>query len=178
MVYGYVARETLIDLGEEARLDQLVFVAAEQRLDEQHVRRVAEEVAAWLDSRGHAVRRVDVPPPGKHPHADIMGLLLLVQASFGLFALLLSGVLVVNLLTASMASQVRQVGVMKAIGASRAQVAGIYLGQALLLGSPRSPRRYRSRSRARALSPRRWRSSSTSTSRARPCRGGSCSRCS
>src|SRR5262249_37710674 len=87
-----------------------------------------------VEAAGHPVRRLDVPPPGKHPHADIMGLLLLAQAGFGLFSLALSGVLVVNLMTALMASQVRQIGVMKAVGGSASRIARIYLGQALLLG--------------------------------------------
>jgi putative ABC transport system permease protein len=63
-----------------------------------------------------------------------MGLLLLALSSFGLFALLLSGVLVVNLVTALMAAQIRQIGVMKTLGGTRRQIAGIYFGQALLLG--------------------------------------------
>jgi putative ABC transport system permease protein len=46
----------------------------------------------------------------------------------------LSGILVINLLTAMMASQVRQIGVMKAIGGTNRQIAGIYFGQALFLG--------------------------------------------
>src|SRR5918998_6588326 len=56
------------------------------------------------------------------------------MSSFGLFVLVLSGILVINLLTAMMASQVRQIGVMKAIGGTRRQIAGIYFGQALFLG--------------------------------------------
>ena len=87
-----------------------------------------------IESRGHQVRRVDIPEPGKHPHSSVMGLLLLAMSSFGLFALLLSGILVVNLLTALMASQIRQIGVMKTLGGTRRQIAGIYFGQALLLG--------------------------------------------
>src|SRR5947209_1167615 len=46
----------------------------------------------------------------------------------------MSAVLVVNLLMAIMASQVRQIGVMKTIGGTRSQIARIYFGQALLLG--------------------------------------------
>jgi hypothetical protein len=41
---------------------------------------------------------------------------------------------VVNLLTALLASQVRQIGVMKAVGGTRWPIARIYLAQALLLG--------------------------------------------
>jgi hypothetical protein len=87
-----------------------------------------------IKSRGHEVQRVDIPRPGKHPHSDLTGILLLAMSSFGLFVLVLSGILVINLLTAMMASQVRQIGVMKAIGGTRWQIAGIYFGQALFLG--------------------------------------------
>ena len=80
------------------------------------------------------MRRIDIPAPGKHPHSDLTGILLLAMSSFGLFVLVLSGILVINLLTAMMASQVRQIGVMKAIGGTRWQIARIYFGQALFLG--------------------------------------------
>jgi ABC-type antimicrobial peptide transport system permease subunit len=53
-----------------------------------------------------------------------MGILLLAMSSFGLFVLVLSGILVINLLTAMMASQVRQIGVMKAIGGTRGRSRG------------------------------------------------------
>jgi putative ABC transport system permease protein len=75
-----------------------------------------------------------VPQPGKHPHSDLTGVLLLAMSSFGLFVLVLSGILVINLLTAMMASQVRQIGVMKAIGGTSRQIARIYFSQALFLG--------------------------------------------
>jgi len=134
IVYGYITLPTLAQLGEEPYLDQLTMVVADDKLDEAHVKRVAADVKAWVEGQGHPVRRMDVPRPGKHPHADLTGLLLLAQAAFGLFALVLSGILVVNLLTALLASQVRQIGVMKAIGGTRWQIARIYLAQSLLLG--------------------------------------------
>jgi putative ABC transport system permease protein len=134
MVYGYITLETLSELGEEPYLDQIKLLVSGDRLDADHVRRVAGSVSDALAARGRPVRRVEVPKPGQHPHADLMGLLLLVKAAFGLFALALSGILVVNLLTALMAAQVRQIGVMKAVGGTRAQIASIYFAQALLLG--------------------------------------------
>ena len=133
-VYGYITLDTLARLGEQPYLDQLNIVVAENRLDEQHIRGVAQDVKNLVESRGNSVRRVDIPRPGKHPHADLMGLLLLTMSSFGFFVLILSGILVVNLLMGMMASQVRQIGVMKAIGGTRWQVARIYFSQALLLG--------------------------------------------
>jgi len=133
-VYGYISLDTLAQLGEEPYLDQLKIVVGGNKLDEAHVRNVTADVRQLIESRGHQVRRIDIPEPGKHPHSSIMGLLLLAMSSFGLFVLLLSGILVVNLLTALMAAQIRQIGVMKTLGGTRRQIAGIYFGQALLLG--------------------------------------------
>jgi len=134
IVYGYINLATLVQLGEEPKLNQLNILVAQNRFDETHIKRVAADVEKLIKSRGHEVLRVDVPRPGKHPHSDLTAIFLLAMSSFGLFVLVLSGILVVNLLTAMMASQVRQIGVMKAIGGTRWQVARIYFGQALFLG--------------------------------------------
>lgn len=134
IVYGYINLATLVQLGEEPYLDQLNILVAHKRFNETHIERVANDVKRLIESRGRQVRRVDIPAPGKHPHSDLTGILLLAMSSFGLFVLLLSGILVVNLLTALMASQVRQIGVMKAIGGTRWQIARIYFGQTLFLG--------------------------------------------
>ncbi len=133
-VYGYITEDTVVQLGDKPSLDQLNILVAENRFDEEHIRVVAQGVKTLVESRGHRVSSVDIPRPGKHPHADIMGILLLTMSTFGFLVLLLSGILVVNLLMGMMASQVRQIGVMKAIGGTRGQVALIYFGQALMLG--------------------------------------------
>ncbi|MEO5762006.1 MAG: FtsX-like permease family protein [Vicinamibacteria bacterium] len=134
IVYAYITLDTLALLGEKPYLDQLNVVVSGDGLDRDHIGHVADDVKKQLEAAGHAVRRVEIPDPGKHPHADLMAMLLLAISTFGLLVLALSGVLVVNLLTAIMASQVRQIGVMKAIGGSRRQIAQIYFGQAFLLG--------------------------------------------
>jgi putative ABC transport system permease protein len=134
IVYGYITVATLAQLGESPSLDQLNILVADRRLDEAHIRSVAADVRKLVENRGHSVRRVDIPKPGKHPHADIMGLLLLAMSTFGFAILALSGILVFNLLTGLLASQVRQIGVLKAVGGTRFQIAGIYFAQTVLLG--------------------------------------------
>lgn len=134
-VYGYITLATLAQLGEEPTLDQLKVLVSGDRFDRDHIARVADDVKRLVESRGLSAGRVEIPDPGRHPHADLMGMLLLAISSFGLLVLVLSGVLVINLLTALMASQVRQIGMMKAIGGSRIQIAQIYFAQALLLGA-------------------------------------------
>lgn len=133
-VYAYITPETLAALGEAAALDRLHIIAAGDRNDVAHLQRVGDDVKRFLENRGHAVRRVEVPPPGQHPHAGIMDLLLTTIGLFGLFVLFLSGVIVTNLLLSMMARERRQIGVMKAMGGSRAQIARVYLAEAGLLG--------------------------------------------
>ena len=135
IVYGYINLATLSQLGEEPRLNQINVLVAQNKFDETHIKRVVADVESLIKSKGHEVHRVDIPGPGKHPHSDLTGILLLAMSSFGLFVLVLSGILVINLLTAMMASQVRQIGVMKAIGGTRGQIARIYFVQALFLGT-------------------------------------------
>jgi putative ABC transport system permease protein len=134
IVYGYVTLETLALLGEEPYLDQIKILVSGDSLGKDHVAEVAASVKALVEARGNTVRRVEVPDPGKHPHADLMGLLLLAISTFGLLVLALSGVLIVNFLTSLMASQVRQIGMMKAVGGTTRQIARIYFAQAFLMG--------------------------------------------
>jgi putative ABC transport system permease protein len=134
IVYGYATLETLALLGEEPYLDQLKILVSGDAMSKARVTEVAAEVKALVEARGTTVRRVEIPDPGKHPHADLMGLLLLAISTFGLLVLALSGVLVVNFLTSLMASQVRQIGMMKAVGGTTRQIARIYFAQAFLMG--------------------------------------------
>lgn len=135
VVYGYVTLDTLVLLGEDPYLDQLKIVVSGDPTDLQWIGQVVARIRARLEEGGHAVRRVEIPAPGKHPHVDLMGMLLLAISSLGFLAMALGGVLVVNLTSAVMAAQVRQIGVMKALGATRGKLTSMYLGQALVSGA-------------------------------------------
>jgi putative ABC transport system permease protein len=134
VVYGFVTRGTLARLGAPATLNELQIVVRDDAMDRDAIRRVAYDVKGMLEGAGHAVSDVDVPVPGQHIHAAQMDSLLFTQGAFGLLALLLSGFLVVNLVAAMLAGQVREIGVMKAIGATSTQIGALYLVLALVLG--------------------------------------------
>ncbi len=134
VVYAYTVAGTLPLVGLTATFDRVDLVVTGDRFNRDRIASIAATAKDALEAGGHTVSRIDIPAPGKHPHADLMAMLLLGISLFGLIVLALSGVLVFNLLTGIMAAQVRQIGIMKALGASRRQVAGIYLAQALCLG--------------------------------------------
>jgi len=134
VVYIFVTPTTLSRLGGETALNQLQIVVRDRSMDRESVRRVALDVQDIIESTGRRVTAVDVPVPGRHIHAAQIDSLLYTQGAFGLLALLLSAFLVVNLISAMLTGQVREIGVMKAVGGGAGQIAAMYLGLALLLG--------------------------------------------
>ncbi len=134
-VYGYITVATLAEIGEKPVLDLLLIQVSNDKLNQQHIRQVTARVKQRLQAQGYRVNGIDIPAPGKHPHADLMAGLLVAIASFGFFLLALSGFLALNFIAALMARQIRHIGVIKALGGTRWQIARIYLVQSLLLGS-------------------------------------------
>ncbi|MDA8123828.1 MAG: FtsX-like permease family protein [Deltaproteobacteria bacterium] len=134
LAYGYVTRETLAMFG-DVSLNGILLTVAERPLDKVHIRSVAKSVTDWMEREGYRVQRIEVPEPGHHPHQTQLKALLFLLETFGGLSFILSAVLVITLFGAIMAQQVRQIGVMKAIGARTGQMAAMYLCGALLLGS-------------------------------------------
>jgi putative ABC transport system permease protein len=129
--YAFTSAATLARLGQGAHLDELR-IAFAPGVERAEAARRAAQLADWLRAEGRDVRRIEAPAL-EHPHADHMRAMLLLLQTFALLALLLSGVLSANGIAAILARQVRQIGILKAIGATRRQVAGIYLGGVTLL---------------------------------------------
>jgi putative ABC transport system permease protein len=134
VVYAFVTPATLARLGVPSSFDELQIVAGDGHRDRSAMRRLAYQVKAVVEATGRRVTSVDVPVPGRHVHAAQMDSLLYTQGAFGALALLLSGLLVVNLIGAMLAGQVREIGVMKAVGAGDRQLAAMYLATAFALG--------------------------------------------
>jgi len=133
-VYGYITRETLGWLGEKPVLDELRIRAADHPLDRTSIDTTARNLASRLQTMGRAVSQIQVPQPGQHPHQSQMTGVLFLFISFSLMALVLSAILVATLVSAMLARQIRELGVMKAIGATSRQIAAIYLVMVALLG--------------------------------------------
>lgn len=129
--YAYASPETLQMLGQTARLDELRITLAPET-DKAQVAKIAVDLSEWLKLENQVIRRIELPIV-KHPHADLMNTLLTLLLIFSVLALLLSGVLTVNVMAALMAKQMRQIGIMKSVGASSRQIAVIYLIQVLIM---------------------------------------------
>jgi len=141
--YGYITPFTLAFLGESGTLDTLKVTVSDPSPDIIAIERTVAGLAGWLKQQGHIVGEIRIPPPGKHPHETQMRAVMFMLFLFSLMALVLSAVLTASTIGGMLAQQVRQIGVMKAIGARSSQIAGIYLvlvvlqgGVAVALGLP------------------------------------------
>lgn len=134
LVYGYVSPETLTLLGEDRTYNELKVVLGGGPLNEAETRRAAFELRDWMRQNGRTVTQVDIPKPGEHPNMGAMLLILNMMLAFAMLSLLLSGLLVFNLVSGIITRQRRQIGVMKAVGATTRQVMGLYIGMVVMLG--------------------------------------------
>ncbi|MGB4442761.1 MAG: ABC transporter permease [Coriobacteriia bacterium] len=124
---GYVAFGTMEELGEPNAFNQLSLAFTGKDLTWSEASRRAVAIREKLfEGENLAVFYTDVPEPGSHFLGDIFNALSLLLLALGGLALGLSAFLVVNTVSALMAQQVRQVGIMKAVGGSAGQLERLY----------------------------------------------------
>ena len=125
--YGYVTFETLTWLGERHGYNQLLLRVRESADDRAHIQGVANEVRDRIEATGRVVSQAIVPIPGRFWANDAVQSMLVLLTVLGVVCLFMSAFLVINTISALLQQQVRQIGVMKAIGGSNRQTAGLYL---------------------------------------------------
>ncbi len=134
IAYGYVSLETLKYLGEPTEMNELRIVVANNKLDKTYIQGVADQIQQRIENSGGTVSAVIVPNPGQHPLGTVLDALDIVLGSLSLLTLFGGALLVFNSITALLAQQVRQIGMMKAVGARPNQIAAMYRVMVLIIG--------------------------------------------
>jgi putative ABC transport system permease protein len=134
VAYGYIPSDTVEWLGEPYGYNQVFFTVASHPEDKAHIERVTRAVRDKIEKAGYAVALTYVPDPFEHWSEDVGRAMFLILTVLGVMSLALSGFLVVNTITALMTAQIRQVGIMKAVGARAPQIVGMYLVGVLAFG--------------------------------------------
>jgi putative ABC transport system permease protein len=136
IAYGYVTLETLERLGEPTDLNELrlVVAPASRKLDEEYIHQVADQVKERVEKSGRSVEALAVPEPGQHPLGTVLDSLNVILGTLSVLTLFGGALLVFNTIAALLAQQVRQIGIMKAIGARAGQIAVLYLVMVLVFG--------------------------------------------
>jgi putative ABC transport system permease protein len=130
MTYGYITFDTLEWLGYPRDYNELQLLV--DSADPAVIGAVVAAAEAKVEKSGRTVVWTWEPEPGKHPADDIVQPMLTVLVVLGTLSLALSAFLVVNTISAMLGQQVRQVGVMKTIGAETKQITALYLVTVLI----------------------------------------------
>ncbi len=127
-VIGYIAMDALADLDEPTDFNSLSVVFAQDGLTRFKASRLAADLRDdVLVPMGIQVYNMSVPEPGSHFLGDIFKAVSLLLLALGVLSLALSAFLVINTISAIMAQQVRQVGIMKSVGGRARQIMAMYL---------------------------------------------------
>lgn len=132
-VYGYVTPATLRLMGEDANLRVLKVTVSDPSADPARIEHIIVGVAKWLQHAGYPVGEIRIPPR-HHPHREQMSSVTRMLLAFGALTLLLGAILTATLTASLLAPQVRQIAVMKAIGARTAQIMNLYLALIAAVG--------------------------------------------
>lgn len=132
-IYSYVDQKTYTEITGEA-INQRLIIRLKNVTSKQDVEAITKGIVADFAQLGITVDTVNIPKFNEHPHQFQLDTLLALEGSIGFLAFLMGAVLVSQLMGSILTQQMRQIGVLKAIGASRWQVLEIYLAMVLIFG--------------------------------------------
>lgn len=135
--YGYITDETLEWFGETREYNTLrIMVDRDHLFDKEFVLQVEREVRDKIERSGREVSGSFIPPePGKSPIVTFaVDPIIYIMSALGVLAVFLSGFLVTNTISALLAQQVKQIGIMKSIGARTHQIVALYFVLVLCFG--------------------------------------------
>jgi putative ABC transport system permease protein len=122
----FVTTKTLRSLGLDGTFNQL-YLTVQNGGDSPFIARVAAAVQKKVEDSGRTAYRIDQHLSSEHPMTDITIIIIGILAVLGGLITILSSSLIVNTLNALLAQQLRQIGVMKLVGARSRQILGMYL---------------------------------------------------
>jgi putative ABC transport system permease protein len=135
---GYISMDTLEWMGETPYYNRLEIVTSENSGNKAHVLNVGAIIRdRVVEPAGYKVARIAIPGIGSDPgdhwaHNQINGFILILEI-MGVLAVLLSSGIVINTVSAILVQQIKQIGILRSVGAVRKQVAGMYLVNVLAL---------------------------------------------
>jgi putative ABC transport system permease protein len=132
--YAYVSRDTLAWLGLPREFNAVHLRVADKLFDKPHIEAVAQDATDKVEGEGYSVFWTEVPNPGEHFSQEFLPTIVLILGVLAALTLLLSMFLVINVITAMLTQQTRQIGIMKSIGAQVGQVRTLYFVMVAILG--------------------------------------------
>lgn len=129
----YISERTLSDLQVLAQPTRLLIRTTPGTTSAQKYA-LADTLKDQLGKRGLTVRSISVNERGEHWAMSIINGVLVILVMVGAVALVMSGLLIINVVNGLLISQKKIIGIMKIVGADRWQIFGVYLLMMASLG--------------------------------------------
>jgi putative ABC transport system permease protein len=133
-ITGYIDFDTLEWLGYQKAFNQLLLISEGENLTRRDVRDLSYIVEEKIEKGGRTVYATTIPQPGRHWFVPFMTPIASALIFIGVVILTISGLLIVNTISAILSQQTRQIGIMKAVGARGGQILSMYLVSMLTIG--------------------------------------------
>lgn len=124
---GFISWETLTIFSFPKKYNQLEIATDTNIKTLDDAQKLTDRLTKILEDRGVTVSSTQVAKPNQHWATDNSKAFTAILSIIGTFSLFLSAFLVVNTISALLAQQKKQIGIMKAIGARQKQVTALYL---------------------------------------------------
>ncbi len=132
---GYVTLDTLAWLGGGDSFNHLYVRVSGDSNNQERIQSMADTVEDKIERNNLQIYRTKLQNSNEHPMASTILAILGVMGALGAMILILSSSLIVNTLNALLTQHLRQIGVMKLIGARSVQILGMYLILILAYGA-------------------------------------------
>ena len=132
-LHFFIAPELAPLFGIPAHTFRQLLVQIKPPYSEEKARTIAADIRAQLAASGIAVNATLLQHPERHWGRAIFSGIHLVLKVMAWASLALSSVLILNTVAALITQQTDQIGIMKALGARRSTIAGVYLSEVFIL---------------------------------------------
>ncbi len=126
LIYAYTDPQNFSRLSGQLAQQRLIVRFADVETIEE-VKAAYDRLAQEFLQAGIIVEKFSIPKFNEHPHQFQLNTLLYLIATIGLLAFVMAMVLISQLMSSIFTQQIRQIGVMKAMGAARGHIFKIYV---------------------------------------------------
>lgn len=132
IIYGYTDKANYARLSKRPAGQRLIIRFANVK-SKQDLAVQFKELSQELAGMGIKVDSFDIPKLDEHPHQFQLNTLLYLNGIIGLLSFVMAMVLISQLMSSIFTQQIRQIGIMKAIGATRGQIFKSYVVRVLAM---------------------------------------------
>ena len=133
IMYAYADKETYTKFT-GLPVNRRLIIRFKNVYSEHDVQNTAAQIIKDLEENDIHITNKKIPLFNEHPHQWQLNTLLFLIGAIGLLAFIMGSVLVSQLMRSVMVSQIRQIGIMKSMGATQGKVFQIYTTMLLVIG--------------------------------------------